>query len=165
MNRIVALAGGIGAARFLDGLARTVSPERLFIIGNTGDDAEIHGLHISPDLDTVMYTLAGRADPERGWGIRGDTFRCLETLGELGAENWFQLGDRDLATHLYRTQALQQGRTLSEITAGLASALGLRCTLVPMSNERVRTRVRTRSGNSNSKIILSEGGHAIPSLD
>jgi LPPG:FO 2-phospho-L-lactate transferase len=143
---VVALAGGVGAARFLDGLARVLSPERLFIVGNTGDDAEIHGLHISPDLDTVMYTLAGLAHPERGWGIRGDTFRCLETLSQIGAETWFQLGDRDLATHLYRTERLRQGAPLSEVTAAIARALGVRSTIVPMSDERVRTRLCTPSG-------------------
>ncbi|MBV8905456.1 MAG: 2-phospho-L-lactate transferase [Acidobacteriia bacterium] len=143
---IVALAGGVGAARFLDGLARVVPPERLFIIGNTGDDAEIHGLHVSPDLDTVTYTLAGLANPERGWGIRGDTLRCLETLAKLGAETWFQLGDRDLATHLYRTERFRQGAPHSEVTAEVAGALGVRSTIVPMSDQRVRTRICTASG-------------------
>jgi LPPG:FO 2-phospho-L-lactate transferase len=143
---VVALAGGVGAARFLDGLARVLSPERLFIIGNTGDDAEIHGLHVSPDLDTVLYTLAGLAHPGRGWGIRGDTFRCLETLGKLGGETWFQLGDRDLATHLYRTERLRQGAPLSEVTAEIGSALDVRAAVVPMSDERVRTRICTPSG-------------------
>jgi LPPG:FO 2-phospho-L-lactate transferase len=143
---VVALAGGVGAARFLDGLARTLEPERLFIIGNTGDDAEIHGLHISPDLDTVTYTLAGLADPQRGWGIRGDSFRCLEALGRLGGETWFQLGDRDLATHLYRSQRLREGGTLTEITREITSALGVRSSVVPMSNDRVRTRICTAAG-------------------
>lgn len=143
---VVTLAGGVGAARFLDGLARVLAPERLFIVGNTGDDAEIHSLHISPDLDTVTYTLAGLADPERGWGIRGDSFRCLEALGRLGAETWFQLGDRDLATHLYRTERLRQGDTLAQVTAGIAAALGVRAAIVPMSNDRVRTRICTPSG-------------------
>ena len=143
---VVALAGGVGAARFLDGLTRVIAPERVFIIGNTADDAEIHGLHISPDLDTVTYTLAGLANPEHGWGVRGDTFRCLEALGRLGAETWFQLGDLDLATHLYRTQRLHQGATLSEVTAEIHRALKGRSTLVPMSNERVRTRICTPSG-------------------
>ncbi len=114
---VVALAGGVGAARFLDGLTRVIAPERVFIIGNTADDAEIHGLHISPDLDTVTYTLAGLANPQHGWGIRGDSFRCLEALGRLGADTWFQLGDLDLATHLYRTERLRQGATLSEVTS------------------------------------------------
>ncbi len=146
MKPIVALAGGVGAARFLDGLARVVNPELLFIIGNTADDAEIHDLHISPDLDTVMYTLAGLADPEHGWGIRGDTFHCLKALGRLGADTWFQLGDSDIATHLFRTQRLRQGRTLAEVTSELAAALGMKATLVPMSNAPVRSLIRTRSG-------------------
>ncbi len=145
-GKIVALAGGVGAARFLDGLARVVAPERIFVIGNTGDDAEMHGLHISPDLDTVMYTLAGLADRQRGWGIAGDTFRCLEALGRVGAENWFQLGDQDLATHIQRTARLQQGATLSEVTAEIAGRLGVRAAIVPMSDDRVRTRVCTAAG-------------------
>jgi LPPG:FO 2-phospho-L-lactate transferase len=145
-SQVVALAGGVGAARFLDGLTRVVAPERVFVIGNTGDDAEIHGLHISPDLDTVTYTLAGLANPQHGWGIRGDSFRCLEALGRLGADTWFQLGDRDLATHLYRTQRLRQGATLAEVASEIAAALGVRSAILPMSNERVRTRICTSSG-------------------
>ncbi len=140
---MVALAGGVGAARFLDGLTRVIAPERVFIIGNTADDAEIHGLHISPDLDTVTYTLAGLANPQHGWGIRGDSFRCLEALGRLGADTWFQLGDLDLATHLYRTHRLRQGATLAEVTGEITRSLKVRSTLVPMSNERVRTRICT----------------------
>jgi LPPG:FO 2-phospho-L-lactate transferase len=143
---VVALAGGVGAARFLDGLTRVIEPERVYIIGNTADDAEIHGLHISPDLDTVMYTLAGLANPLHGWGIRGDSFRCLEALGRLGADTWFQLGDLDLATHLHRTERLRQGATLSEVTSRIAAALKVRSRLVPMSNERVRTRICTSAG-------------------
>jgi LPPG:FO 2-phospho-L-lactate transferase len=146
VNRIVALAGGVGAARFLDGLARVAAPERLLIAGNTADDSEIQALHISPDLDTVMYTLAGLADPKRGWGIRGDTFRCLQMLGRLGGETWFQLGDRDLATHLYRTRRLREGATLAAVTAELSAALGVRSSIVPMTNDRVRTRVCTPLG-------------------
>jgi LPPG:FO 2-phospho-L-lactate transferase len=143
---VIALAGGVGAARFLDGLTRVLAPERIFIVGNTADDAEIHGLHISPDLDTVTYTLAGLADPKRGWGIRGDSFRCLEALGRLGAETWFQLGDRDLAMHLYRTERLRQGATLTEITAEITAALGVRSRIVPMSDDRTRTRICTPAG-------------------
>ena len=143
---VVALAGGVGAARFLDGLTRVLPAERICIIGNTADDAEIHGLHISPDLDTLTYTLAGLADPQRGWGIRGDSFRCLQTLGRLGTDTWFQLGDRDLATHLYRTERLRQGATLSEITAEITTALGVRSQIVPMSDDRVRTCVCTPIG-------------------
>jgi LPPG:FO 2-phospho-L-lactate transferase len=143
---VVALAGGVGAARFLDGLTRVIAPERVYIIGNTADDADIHGLHISPDLDTVTYTLAGLANPQHGWGIRGDSFRCLEMLGRLGADTWFQLGDLDLATHLYRTERLHQGATLAEVTREITSSVKIRSTLIPMSNERVRTRICTPSG-------------------
>jgi LPPG:FO 2-phospho-L-lactate transferase len=143
---VVALAGGVGAARFLDGLTRVIQPERVFIIGNTADDAEIHGLHISPDLDTVTYTLAGLANPQHGWGIRGDSFRCLEALGRIGTDIWFQLGDLDLATHLYRTERLRQGASLAEATSEITAAFKVRSMLVPMSNERVRTRICTPSG-------------------
>src|SRR5580658_5394589 len=145
-NPVVALAGGVGAARFLDGLTRVIEPDRVFIVGNTADDCEIHGLHISPDLDTVTYTLAGLANPQHGWGLRGDSFRCLEALGRLGADTWFQLGDLDLATHLFRTERLRQGASLSDVTAEITAALKVRSALVPMSNERVRTRVCTPSG-------------------
>ena len=143
---IVALAGGVGAARFLDGLARTVPPEELFIIGNTGDDTEIHGLHISPDLDTVVYTLAGLANRVHGWGLQGDAFHCLDALRRLGAETWFQLGDRDLATHIYRTGQLRSGRKLSAVTAGIARSLGVRAVVKPMSDDPVRTIVQTAAG-------------------
>ena len=146
MKPIVALAGGVGAARFLDGLVRVVNPKRLFIVGNTADDAEIHGLHISPDLDTVLYTLAGLANPEHGWGIRSDTFHCLGALGRLGAETWFQLGDNDIATHLFRTERLRQGRTLAEVTSELAAALDIKAALVPMTNAPVRSLIRTPAG-------------------
>jgi LPPG:FO 2-phospho-L-lactate transferase len=146
MKPIVCLAGGVGAARFLDGLARVVAPERLLIIVNTADDAEIHGLHVSPDLDTVTYTLAGLVDPRRGWGIRGDTFHCLRALGRVGAETWFQLGDRDLATHLYRTECLLDGARLSRVTREIAGSLGVRSAVVPMSDQPVRTRVLTAGG-------------------
>src|SRR6266436_4378739 len=143
---VVALAGGVGAARFLDGLTRIIAPERVYIIGNTADDAEIHGLHISPDLDTVAYTLAGLANPQHGWGLKGDTFHCLEALRKLGDEAWFRLGDRDLATHLYRTVRLREGARLSQVTGELAAVWGLRSRLVPMSDDRVRTQVNTRHG-------------------
>jgi LPPG:FO 2-phospho-L-lactate transferase len=142
----VALAGGVGAARFLDGLAHVIAPERLFLIGNVGDDAEIHGLHISPDLDTVLYTLAGVAQREQGWGIQGDSFRCLEALAKLGGEAWFRLGDVDLATHLFRTDRLRAGASLTEVTRELARAHGLRATVVPATDSRLRTIVETPRG-------------------
>jgi len=143
---IVALAGGVGAARFLEGLARLVPGERLFVIGNTGDDAEVHGLHVSPDLDTVTYTLAGLNHKGRGWGLKGDTFRCLEMLKRMGAETWFQLGDRDLAIHLYRTARLRQGAKLSEVTGEIAAALGVSARVVPATDASLRTLLETPAG-------------------
>ena len=143
---IVALAGGVGAARFLDGLVRVIPPKELFVIGNTGDDAEIHGLHISPDLDTVIYTLARLGDPVRGWGLRADTFHNLAALRRLGAEAWFQLGDRDLATHIFRTERLRAGVKLSQVTREISAALGVKSAVVPMSDDPVRTMVETRAG-------------------
>ncbi len=157
-GRIVALAGGVGAARFLRGLAGVVDPRRLFVIVNTGDDAEIHGLRVSPDLDTVTYTLAGLADPVRGWGLDGDTFHCLEALGRLGAETWFQLGDRDLATHLFRTGRLRAGATLSAVTREISVALGVGAAIVPMSDDPVRTRVRTPAGELDFQTYFVKRG-------
>jgi LPPG:FO 2-phospho-L-lactate transferase len=145
-DMIVALAGGVGAARFLEGLARIVPPREMFIVGNVADDAEIHGLHIAPDLDTVMYTLAGIANRRNGWGLERESFHCLQALGELGGEAWFQLGDRDLATHLYRTDRLRTGASLSEVTHELSAALGVKARIVPATDSRLRTIVRTRRG-------------------
>jgi len=143
---IIVLAGGVGAAKFLEGLAAVMPPEQITVIANTGDDAEFHGLHVSPDVDTVMYTLAGMVDRERGWGIAGDTFHFLEALGRFGEETWFQLGDRDLATHWKRTLRLRQGATLSEVTEELRRALGVACRILPMSDDPARTRLRTTAG-------------------
>jgi LPPG:FO 2-phospho-L-lactate transferase len=145
-RKIVALAGGVGAARFLQGLAQVVDPRRILVVGNTADDAEIQGLHISPDLDTVTYTLAGLANPKTGWGVKGDTFRCLESLKVLGSDAWFLLGDRDLATHIYRTRRLREGAALSEVTGEIVSALKVRCAIVPMTDDTVRTRICTARG-------------------
>jgi LPPG:FO 2-phospho-L-lactate transferase len=144
--RVTALAGGTGAAKLLRGLASARPRHELTVIGNTGDDAEIWGLHVSPDLDTVMYALAGRLDAMRGWGVADDTFRCLEAMGDLGAETWFNLGDRDLATHLYRTRALGEGTSLSVVTAELCRRLGVAARILPMSDDPVRTRVQTPDG-------------------
>lgn len=152
------LAGGVGGARFLRGLSRRLDPRRLTIIGNTGDDEEFHGLHVSPDLDTVLYTLTGLADAERGWGRAGETFACLEELGALGAPTWFRLGDRDLATHLVRTARLRAGARLSRVTAELAAARGLRATLLPMTDDRVRTFVHTERGRLAFQDYLVRGG-------
>src|SRR5689334_13082866 len=135
--RVTALAGGTGAAKLLRGLAACIEPSDLTVIGNVGDDALIWGLHVSPDLDSVLYALAGLLDVERGWGLRDETFRCLDAIGRLGAETWFSLGDRDLATHLVRTQALREGRPLSVVTADLARRLEVATRILPVSDEPV----------------------------
>jgi LPPG:FO 2-phospho-L-lactate transferase len=144
---ITALAGGVGAAKFLTGLAKLVKEEDLNIIVNTGDDIELHGLYISPDLDIVTYTLAGIVDEEKGWGIKGDTFRCLEALGKLGQETWFALGDRDLATHVFRSAQLKKGKSLSEVAAEISRALGLKMPILPMTNDPFETRIITPRGS------------------
>jgi LPPG:FO 2-phospho-L-lactate transferase len=143
---IVALAGGTGAAKLLRGLARVIDPARLLVVGNTGDDLTCWGLHVSPDLDSVTYALAGLLDPVRGWGIQGDTFQCREAIGRLGGSTWFSLGDRDLAIHLVRTELLAGGATLSTATRAVSTALGVRAGLCPMSDDPVRTRIRTDAG-------------------
>ena len=130
----------MGAARFLRGLCSLLDPSRLTIVGNTADDDTFFGLHVSPDLDTVTYTLAGRAGAH-GWGLAGDGFATLEALGRYYADTWFQLGDRDLATHIYRTDQLRRGRTLSQVTAEITARNGVRQRLLPMSDQPVRTRV------------------------
>jgi LPPG:FO 2-phospho-L-lactate transferase len=144
---VVVLAGGVGAARFLRGLKRVVPPEEIIVIGNTGDDIWWHGLYIAPDLDTVTYWLAGVADEARGWGIRGDTFTTQAALAQLTDRAWFQLGDRDLATHLYRTGRLAAGVPLHRVTAELAERIGVRSRILPMSDARVETRLRTDAGD------------------
>ena len=142
--RVTALAGGTGAAKLLCGLVAAAVD--LTVVVNTADDAEIWGLHVSPDLDTIAYALAGRLDLERGWGRADESFRCLESMAALEEPTWFALGDRDLATHLVRTQALRAGRSLSDVTADIARRLGLRARLLPMSDDPVRTRIRTPGG-------------------
>jgi LPPG:FO 2-phospho-L-lactate transferase len=143
---IVALAGGTGAAKLLRGLGRATEPSRLFVVGNTGDDLEWWGLRISPDLDSVAYALAGLLDVARGWGVRDDTFHCLEAMDRLGQETWFRLGDRDLATHLHRTLLLRTGASLTTATRAITNALGVTARLVPMSDDAVRTELRTGAG-------------------
>jgi len=144
--KITALAGGVGASRFLRGLARVIDPAHLCVIVNTGDDEEFFGLHVSPDLDTVTYTLAEAIDPKKGWGLADETFRCLTALGRYYPDTWFGLGDSDLATHLFRTRQLRQGKSLSEVTAAIARAWHVSTTLLPMSNDPVRTVVHTEAG-------------------
>jgi len=144
--KVTALAGGVGAARLLRGLVRVIDPARLCVIVNTGDDEEFFGLHVSPDLDTITYTLAGAIDQDKGWGLGQETFRCLQALQRYYAETWFGLGDADLATHLFRTQQLRQGKSLSEVTAAIAHAWEVHTTVLPMSNDPVRTVVHTEAG-------------------
>ncbi len=134
----------MGAARFLRGLYSLLEPRRLTVIVNTGDDETFHGLHVSPDLDTITYTLAGAADRQRGWGRRGDTFHCLAELRRFYDETWFQLGDRDLATHIFRTDALRRGGRLSAVTAQIAAGFRVQARILPMSDDPVRTFVDTR---------------------
>lgn len=144
---ITALAGGVGAARFLTGLTRLIKEEDLIVIANTGDDIDLFGLHISPDIDIVAYTLAGIVDEEKGWGINGDTFQCLSMLKKYGADTWFNLGDRDLATHMYRTDLLRQGLSLSQVTEAVCQTLGLKLKILPMSNDKFETRITTPEGS------------------
>ena len=144
---ITALAGGVGAARFLTGLVELVNEKDLSVIVNTGDDIELFGLHISPDVDIVTYTLAGIVDEEKGWGVRGDTFHCLEALRKFNGETWFNLGDRDLATHIFRTNLLKNGAKLSEVTAQVSRLLGLKTTILPMTDDKFETRVLIKEGS------------------
>jgi LPPG:FO 2-phospho-L-lactate transferase len=143
---ITALAGGVGAARFLTGLVQLVRAEDLSVVVNTGDDIELFGLQISPDVDIVAYTLAGIVDEEKGWGIKGDTFHCLEALKKHSPDTWFNVGDKDFATHIYRTYRLKQGATLSQVADEVCSALGLKVKILPMTNDRFETRIKIRDG-------------------
>jgi LPPG:FO 2-phospho-L-lactate transferase len=145
---LVALAGGVGAARMLRGLVDVVDPSKIFAVVNTGDDVVLHGLHISPDLDTVTYTLAGAINPETGWGLTGETWAAMAALGAYGTGDlaWFRLGDRDLGTHLFRTSRLLSGATLSQVAAETAQRWGVRVRIVPMSDDPVETRITVAGG-------------------
>jgi len=154
MGTIAALAGGVGAARFLRGLVRAMPAEDVVIIGNTGDDEVFHGLHVSPDLDTVIYTLAGAVGP-LGWGLADDTFRTLEAYERYGEPTWFRLGDADLATHLYRTSRLKEGATLTEITAEIALAWDVKARLLPMSDERVATVIDVAAADGGEPVRMA----------
>ncbi|HWC40151.1 MAG TPA: 2-phospho-L-lactate transferase, partial [Acidimicrobiales bacterium] len=143
---IAALAGGVGAARLLGGLVRIVAPRDVAVVVNTGDDTVLHGLHVSPDLDTVTYSLAGVVNPETGWGLTGETWATMDALERYGGETWFRLGDRDLATHLYRTQRLRDGASLSTVTSEVAASWDVGPRLLPMSDDAVRTRVTLADG-------------------
>ena len=146
-RKVIALAGGVGGAKLAHGLAQLLPPENLTVAVNVADDFELYGLTICPDLDTVMYTLAGIASPETGWGIAGDSFHCLEALARLDAPAWFRLGDRDLATHMARTRRLWDGETLTRVTRGLCDSLGVRQNLLPCTDDILRTIVETDEGD------------------
>jgi LPPG:FO 2-phospho-L-lactate transferase len=145
-DRVVLLVGGVGGAKLALGMARVLPTAALTIIGNTGDDFEHLGLHVSPDLDTVMYTLAGLANPETGWGLAGDSFRAMQMVERCGGPAWFRLGDGDLGTNLMRTALLHEGHTLTEVTGRLCAALGVEHALLPMSDDPVRTVLDTDRG-------------------
>lgn len=142
----VVLTGGTGGAKLIQGLSLEVNAEELVIVCNTADDFVLHGLHISPDLDTIIYSLAGLSDTTRGWGIKDDTFVVLEWLEKYGGESWFKLGDRDLALHITRSRLLRAGVTLSEVTDRIRKALGIKAAIIPMSDDRIETRVATPEG-------------------
>ena len=156
---IAVLCGGLGGSRCVDSLARAVGPEAVTAIGNVGDDVEILGLYVSPDLDTVLYTLAGLLDEERGWGIRDETYNALALAGELGGEAWFTLGDRDIGLHLVRTTLLRDGVPLSAVTVRLAEALGVRVALLPATDDRLRTKVATDAGELDFQEWFVARGH------
>lgn len=153
-GKVTVLAGGVGAARLLRGLAPLVPRGHLTIVVNTADDDVFYGLHVSPDVDTVLYTLAGLADRARGWGIAGDTFNALGAMARYEREVWFQLGDRDLATHVFRTARLREGQSLSQVTAALARSLGVDARVLPMSDDPVRTIVETSGGRRSFQEYL-----------
>ena len=140
------LAGGVGASRFLQGLCQVTNPANVTVISNTGDDVEMFGLHVSPDTDIVLYALAGAVNPETGWGLTGDTFAVIDQLQRFGYERWFNLGDKDLAMAIHRTRLLRDGVPMHEVTANLAKAWGLACTVLPMANEPVRTMITGPEG-------------------
>jgi LPPG:FO 2-phospho-L-lactate transferase len=160
--KVVVLAGGIGAARFLRGVVAAVPPEDVTAVGNVGDDLEHLGMAVSPDLDSVLYALSGRSDEERGWGRADETWNALATVSELGGEDWFQLGDRDLGLHLVRTEALRRGEPLSAVTARLARALGVAVTLLPATDDRLRTVIETPAGAFTFQQWFVARGHRDP---
>ncbi len=145
-KNVVALAGGVGGAKLAHGLAQIMPPEHLTIIVNTGDDFEHLGLHISPDLDTVMYTVAGVANPATGWGLKDESWGMMAALARYGGPTWFQLGDRDLATHLLRSKWLRDGYPYNYVTTELCRRMGVRCTVLPMSEQPLRTILQTSQG-------------------
>ncbi len=143
MGGVTVLCGGVGAARLLTGMVQVVAADDLTAIVNVADDMELHGLRISPDLDTVVYTVSGQVSAERGWGLEGETWQAMDMVGRYGGEDWFSLGDRDLGTHLFRTDQLSKGRELHQVTTDIAKAWGLDFTILPVTNDRLRTMVTT----------------------
>ena len=160
MTRLTVLCGGLGGSRFVDALARAAGPESVTAIGNVGDDVEPLGLHVSPDLDTVLYTLAGLLDEERGWGVRDETTSALRMAEALGAETWFTLGDRDIGLHLVRTALLREGRPLSETFAYLADRIGVDVRLLPATDDRLRTFLETPEGELDFQTWFVRRRHA-----
>ncbi|MGH9118698.1 MAG: 2-phospho-L-lactate transferase [Acidimicrobiales bacterium] len=159
---VTALAGGVGAARFLAGLVRVHPPERIAVIGNTADDITIHGLHVSPDLDTVTYTLAGEINPDTGWGLTGESWAAMAGLRRYGGQTWFRLGDRDLGTHLYRSGRLAEGADLATVTAEIAAAWAIGVRLLPVTNDRLRTIVTVAGeGEIGFQEYFVERRHAV----
>ena len=157
--KIVVLSGGVGGARFVRGLVDVADPAQVTVIGNVGDDLEVLGMHVSPDLDSILYSLADLNDEERGWGRAEETWNALTTVAELGGESWFRLGDRDLGVHLVRTQALQSGEPLSVVTARLAESLGLEVQLIPATDDRLRTWITTPAGEFTFQEWFVARGH------
>jgi LPPG:FO 2-phospho-L-lactate transferase len=160
--RVTLLSGGVGGARFATGIVDAVGAGALTVVGNVGDDLEVLGLHVSPDLDSLLYTLAGVGDSERGWGRGKETWNALETVEELGGEAWFRLGDRDIGLHLVRTEALRRGSPLSEVTARLAAAFGLETALLPATDDRLRTWLDTPAGALPFQDWFVRRGHRDP---
>ena len=157
--KIAVLAGGVGGARFVRALTEVVDPRNVTVIANVGDDLEVHGLHVSPDLDTLLYTLSGLGDDERGWGREGETWNASETIELLGGETWFRLGDRDIGLHLVRSEALRAGEPLSAVTARVARSVGLEITLLPATDDRLRTKIRTPAGELDFQDWFVARGH------
>jgi LPPG:FO 2-phospho-L-lactate transferase len=164
---ITALAGGVGAAKLLTGLAKVIDEKELTVIVNTGDDIELHGLHVSPDLDIAVYTLAGIVDEEKGWGIKGDTFHCLGALKGFTGFEWFSLGDKDLATHVFRTNLLRQGLSLTEGTQRISAAMGVKAKVLPMTDDKFETRITTKEGTMHFEEYMVKRGakDAVLSVD
>ncbi|HYZ76024.1 MAG TPA: 2-phospho-L-lactate transferase [Gaiellaceae bacterium] len=157
--KTVVLSGGVGGGRFVRGVVDAVAPADVTVVANVGDDLELLGLHVSPDLDSVLYALSGRNDEERGWGRAGETWHALETVGELGGETWFRLGDRDIGLHLVRTDALRAGEPLSSVTARLARALGVEAMLLPATDDLLRTWIDTPAGSFSLEEWFVARGH------